>query len=184
MRGGNVSTHHGYRVIYREAHTLLEEIAEASLDGTRKNVLADLATVPLLIVDDLGVRKLPHTAAEDLLELIMRRQERASTMLTSNRPSMTGANASATPPPSPPSSIACSITTTSSSAGPEAGGRNFTPTCARRPPRSRTHQSRSPSVNGRFLNCRSMARFEVSTEVAGRAHPETRNRSSAQHARS
>ena len=29
--------------------------------------------MPLLIVDDLGMRKLPHTAAEDLLELIMRR---------------------------------------------------------------------------------------------------------------
>ena len=48
--------------------------------------MADLATVPLLIIDDLGMRKLPHTAAEDLLELIMRRYERASTLLTSNRP--------------------------------------------------------------------------------------------------
>ena len=34
--------------------------------------------MPLLIIDDLGMRKLPHTAAEDLLELIMRRYERAS----------------------------------------------------------------------------------------------------------
>ena len=40
----------------------------------------------LLIIDDLGMRKLPHTAAEDLLEVIMRRYERASTLLTSNRP--------------------------------------------------------------------------------------------------
>jgi DNA replication protein DnaC len=32
------------------------------------------------------MRKLPHTAAEDLLELVMRRYERASTVLTSNRP--------------------------------------------------------------------------------------------------
>ena len=46
----------------------------------------ELATVPLLIIDDLGMRKLAHTAAEDLLELIMRRYERASTLLTSNRP--------------------------------------------------------------------------------------------------
>jgi DNA replication protein DnaC len=29
--------------------------------------------VPLLIIDDLGMRKLAHTAAEDFLELIMRR---------------------------------------------------------------------------------------------------------------
>ncbi len=43
-------------------------------------------TVPLLIIDDFGMRKLPLTAAEDLLEIVMRRYERASTLLTSNRP--------------------------------------------------------------------------------------------------
>ena len=40
----------------------------------------------LLIIDDFGMRKLPLTAAEDLLEIIMRRYELASTLLTSNRP--------------------------------------------------------------------------------------------------
>lgn len=45
-----------------------------------------LGTVPLLIIDDLGMRKLPSSAAEDLLELIMRRCERCSTLITSNRP--------------------------------------------------------------------------------------------------
>jgi hypothetical protein len=48
--------------------------------------IAELTAVPLLIIDDLGMRKLPHTAAEDLLEVVMRRYERASTLLTSNRP--------------------------------------------------------------------------------------------------
>ena len=83
---GRAAIQQGYRVLYREAHVLLEEIAEATLLGTRKTYLADLASVPLLIIDDLGMRKLPHTAAEDLLEVIMRRYERASTLLTSNRP--------------------------------------------------------------------------------------------------
>ena len=73
-------------MLYREAHTLLEELAEATLDGTRAARIADLTTVPLLIIDDLGMRKLPHAAAEDLLELVMRRYERQSTILTSNRP--------------------------------------------------------------------------------------------------
>ena len=82
---GRAAIQQGYRVVYREAHTLIEQISEASLDGTRKELLAELASVPLLIIDDLGMRKLPHTAAEDLLELIMRRYERASTLLTSNR---------------------------------------------------------------------------------------------------
>jgi DNA replication protein DnaC len=83
---GRAAIQQGHRVIYREAHVLLEELADATLDGTRKQFLADLATVPLLIVDDLGMRKLPASAAEDLLELVMRRYERASTILTSNRP--------------------------------------------------------------------------------------------------
>jgi DNA replication protein DnaC len=76
----------GHRVRYREAHVLLEELADASLDGARKNYLAELAAVPLLIIDDLGMRKLPHSAAEDLLEVVMRRYERGSTLITSNRP--------------------------------------------------------------------------------------------------
>jgi DNA replication protein DnaC len=83
---GRAAIQQGYRVLYREAHTLIEEIADATLDGSRKAYLQDLASVPLLIIDDLGMRKLPHTAAEDLLELVMRRYERASTILTSNRP--------------------------------------------------------------------------------------------------
>lgn len=76
----------GHRVLYREAHVLIEEIADATIDGTRKELMDDLATVPLLIVDDLGMRKLPPTASEDLLDLVMRRYERASTLFTSNRP--------------------------------------------------------------------------------------------------
>lgn len=76
----------GHRVCYRETHVLLEELADAQLAGTRKAYIAQLTTIPLLIIDDLGMRKLPQTAAEDLLEIVMRRYERASTLLTSNRP--------------------------------------------------------------------------------------------------
>lgn len=83
---GLAAIQQGYRVLYRETHTLLDEIAEASIDGSRKQHMESLATVPLLIIDDLGMRKLPSTAAEDLLEIVMRRYERASTLMTSNRP--------------------------------------------------------------------------------------------------
>jgi len=83
---GHAAIQQGHRVVYREAHVLLEELAEATIDGTRKDYFAEVATAPLLIIDDLGMRKLPSTAAEDLLELIMRRYERVSTILTSNRP--------------------------------------------------------------------------------------------------
>jgi len=83
---GQAAIQQGYRVLYRETHTLLDELAEASIDGTRKECLKFLETVPLLIIDDLGMRKLPLIAAEELLEVVMRRYERASTLLTSNRP--------------------------------------------------------------------------------------------------
>ena len=83
---GQAIIQQGYRVLYRETHKLLDELAEATLDGTRRECMEFLGTVPLLIIDDLGMRKLPLTAAEELLEIIMRRYERASTLLTSNRP--------------------------------------------------------------------------------------------------
>jgi len=83
---GLAAIHQGHRVLYRETHLLLEEIADAQLAGEKKQYLRTITEVPLLIIDDLGMRKLPHTAAEDLLEVIMRRYERASTILTSNRP--------------------------------------------------------------------------------------------------
>jgi DNA replication protein DnaC len=67
---GHAVIQQGYRVLYRETHILLEELADATLDGNRKEYM----------------RKLPLTAAEELLEVIMRRYERASTLLTSNRP--------------------------------------------------------------------------------------------------
>jgi DNA replication protein DnaC len=76
----------GHRVYYREAHVLLDELADAQLAGTRKDYLRHVTTVPLLVIDDLGMKRLPHTAAEDLLEIVMRRYERASTLITSNRP--------------------------------------------------------------------------------------------------
>jgi DNA replication protein DnaC len=79
---GMAAIQQGYRVIYRETHTLIENIADAALDGTRKQLMAEFSSIPLLIIDDLGMRKLPSTAAEDLLEIVMRRYERASTVLT------------------------------------------------------------------------------------------------------
>jgi hypothetical protein len=36
---------------------------EAVADGTRKEYMESVATVPLLIIDDCGMRKLPHSAA-------------------------------------------------------------------------------------------------------------------------
>ena len=68
---GQAAIQQGYKVLYRETHVLLDELADAVADGTRKEYVDSIATVPLLIIDDFGMRKLPHTAAEDLLEIIV-----------------------------------------------------------------------------------------------------------------
>jgi DNA replication protein DnaC len=83
---GQAAILQGHKVLYRETHILLEQVAEATLDGTRKQYMESISNVALLVIDDFGMRKLPQTAAEDLLEIVMRRYERASTLLTSNRP--------------------------------------------------------------------------------------------------
>jgi hypothetical protein len=64
-------------VLYRETHTLLDDLADATLDGTRKEHMEFLVTVPLLIIGDLGMRKLPLIAAEELLEMLRTRQHHA-----------------------------------------------------------------------------------------------------------
>ncbi len=81
---GQAAILQGYKVLYREVHVLLDQLSDADAEGTRKEYMELVATVPLLIIDDFGMRKLPHTAAEDLLEIVMRRYERFSTLLTSN----------------------------------------------------------------------------------------------------
>jgi hypothetical protein len=108
-------------VLYRETHTLLDEIAEATIDGTRKEHMEHLATVPLLIIDDLGMRKIPTTAAEELLEIVMRRYEWPARCSLPTALWRTGANCSVTVPPSPPCWTASYITATSSNAAHGAG---------------------------------------------------------------
>lgn len=83
---GTAAAHQGFHVLYKEAHVLVEELADATLDRRRRDYMKEVAAAQLLIIDDLGMRKLPPTASEDLLEVVMRRHERASTMVTSNRP--------------------------------------------------------------------------------------------------
>jgi DNA replication protein DnaC len=72
--------------VVRETHALLDDLAETVAEGTRKEFMESLTTVPLLIINDFGMRKLPIAAAEDLLEIVIHGDEQASTLLTSNSP--------------------------------------------------------------------------------------------------
>ncbi|MCL5291487.1 MAG: ATP-binding protein [Actinobacteria bacterium] len=61
-------------------------MAEAEATGTRREVVEELAKTDLLLIEDLGMKKLPATAAEDLLEVFVRRYEKGSIIMTTNRP--------------------------------------------------------------------------------------------------
>ena len=76
----------GYKVLYREAHQLIEDITEARQLDDLSKLRAQLRSADLLVVDDLFLRKLPAHAGDELADVLMTRYEKASTMLTSNRP--------------------------------------------------------------------------------------------------
>jgi len=75
----------GYKVVYREAHFLIEEIHEARQLGTLARVRAPLIAAQLLVIDDLFLRRLPAGAGDELADILMSRYEKATTVVTSNR---------------------------------------------------------------------------------------------------
>ncbi len=76
----------GYTVLYREAHQLIEDLAEARELGRLRAYRQHLKAVDLLLIDDLFLRKLPAQAGDELADVLMSRYEKASTLVTSNRP--------------------------------------------------------------------------------------------------
>ncbi len=76
----------GYKVLYREAHHLIEDINEARELGALRKYRAQLKATELLIIDDLFLRKLPGSAGDELADVLMSRYEKTSTIITSNRP--------------------------------------------------------------------------------------------------
>jgi DNA replication protein DnaC len=76
----------GYTVFFISAFDLAQDMAEAESTGTRKELVSKLMQNDLLVLEDLGMRHLPPTAAEDLLEVFVRRYEKGAIIVTSNRP--------------------------------------------------------------------------------------------------
>ena len=63
-------------------HELQAEQSPAQLD----RALARYLKPDLLLIDDMGLKILPPKSGEVLVEIIMRRYENRSTLMTSNRP--------------------------------------------------------------------------------------------------
>ena len=76
----------GHTTLYRSIFDVVRDFLHDEALGGDEKVLAKYLKPELLIVDDIGMKQLPKRSGEYLFEIIMRRYETRSTMMTSNRP--------------------------------------------------------------------------------------------------
>jgi len=76
----------GFLVYYRSVFDVVRDFMQDEAFGGQDKVLAKYLKPDMLIVDDMGMKQLPSKSGEFLFEIIMRRYELKSTMMTSNRP--------------------------------------------------------------------------------------------------
>jgi DNA replication protein DnaC len=83
---GNQAARNGFSVRYQRLPRLLDELALARVDGHAARLLARLARIQLLILDDWAMAKLTAEQRRDLMEVIDDRHPRASTILATQVP--------------------------------------------------------------------------------------------------
>jgi DNA replication protein DnaC len=76
----------GFLVLYRSIFDVVRDFLHDEVLGAEDKLLAKYLKPDLLIVDDMGMKQLPRRSGECLFEIIMRRYETRSTVMTSNRP--------------------------------------------------------------------------------------------------
>jgi len=83
---GHQAARMGFIVLYRSIFDAVAELMQAEALGDQPKTLARYLKPDLFILDDMGLKKLPLQSGEYLFEIIMRRHELRSTIMTSNRP--------------------------------------------------------------------------------------------------
>lgn len=76
----------GFVVLYRSIFDVVRDFLHDEAFGGEERVLTKYLKPDLLIIDDMGMKQLPKRSGEYLFEIIMRRYETRSTVMTSNRP--------------------------------------------------------------------------------------------------
>jgi DNA replication protein DnaC len=76
----------GHVVLYRSVFDVVRDFLHDEALSAEDKVLSKYLRPDLLIIDDMGMKQLPKRSGEYLFEIIMRRYETRSTMMTSNRP--------------------------------------------------------------------------------------------------
>lgn len=81
---GHCAIRQGVDVVFTTCAQLTASLNAARATGSYERKLATLARVPLLIIDDFGLKPLRPPADEDLHDLIAERYEQTATVVTSN----------------------------------------------------------------------------------------------------
>jgi DNA replication protein DnaC len=76
----------GFVVLYRSIFDVVRDFLHDEALGGDEKTLAKYLKPDLVIIDDMGMKQLPRKSGEVLFEIIMRRYENRSTLMTSNRP--------------------------------------------------------------------------------------------------
>jgi len=76
----------GFLVLYVSIFDLVRELQADTTAAEAQRTLARWLKPDLLIIDDFGIKTLPPKSGECLLEIVLRRHENRSTVMTSNRP--------------------------------------------------------------------------------------------------
>jgi len=82
----NAACRQGYTALYQRLPRLFEELAIAHADGRYLKLMAALAKVDVLVLDDWGLAILDGERRRDLLELLDERYQTRSTLVTSQLP--------------------------------------------------------------------------------------------------
>jgi DNA replication protein DnaC len=75
----------GHTVLWADTYELLKNLFAARADATYPKALAAIGDVDLLILDEFGLKPITLQQAQDLYDIIHKRYERGSIILTSNR---------------------------------------------------------------------------------------------------
>jgi DNA replication protein DnaC len=75
-----------FHVLYRSIFDLVNDFLKDEAFSQMERTVRKYLKPDLVIIDDMGLKSLPKHSAEYLLEVIMRRYENRSTIMTSNRP--------------------------------------------------------------------------------------------------
>ena len=76
----------GFRAMYRRAPRLFDELRLARADGSYARVLARIARIDVLVIDDFAITPFTEAERNDLLEIFEDRYGNRSTIITSQLP--------------------------------------------------------------------------------------------------